>query len=467
MHTPAPSPVIGFMHWWLDIVEYENGVNPSNAFSVGPILMEFDRTYTLGQFQQKVNTALQDAIRPPGVLTTHEYVFKIANIEAPEQFFSGDALLSDDPVDLAIIYHIYPADLVGPLGPVKSGMLDSDDEFKFKVNFYSGPHGVNEISRPPSLNAAEIGETFDEVLPLTAVNYEVRPQSRLLLTPGFSANALMLSPPPVRPNVEIIPIIGSSRRFKIFFDGMVGDYNEPAISLGPADRVAMAQQYLAQGVPLGNVAPTTEAVAAALGDSEVALGPINFRSGAPVTAFEILRTTTKPTNYAAFSGTGRTFIPIISAGKVATNGIHIESIRANTVYYYCFRAINIHGNVSNPTHVYRVELVDNDGQRFLTQKIIYFPNPNEQYLQPKKTGRKLIYIEPSEPNLLFNTETYLETTGPAEISIGAQPASNILGRQTSSWNCWDRVFKIRVTSKKTGKKFDINVTLKNSGVLNP
>ena len=111
--------------------------------------------------------------------------------------------------------------------------------------------------------------------------------------------------------------------------------------------------------------------------------------------------------------------------------------------------------------------MDNDGQRFLTQKIIYFPNPNEQYLQPKKTGRKLIYIEPSEPNLLFNTETYLETTGPAEISIGAQPASNILGRQTSSWNCWDRVFKIRVTSKKTGKKFDINVTLKNSGVLNP
>ena len=38
---------------------------------------------------------------------------------------------------------------------------------------------------------------------------------------------------------------------------------------------------------------------------------------------------------------------------------------------------------------------------------------------------------------------------------------------TMVYRCGIKHYKIRVTSSKTGKKFDLNITVKNSGVNNP
>ena len=161
-----------------------------------------------------------------------------------------------------------------------------------------------------------------------------------------------------------------------------------------------------------------------------------------------------------------TFTQTIAYGKHAAGGLYTDTLASNQDYYYCFRSVDTHGNVSNPSHVYRIELVDNDGQRFLTQKVVYFESPTEKSLQPKKTGRKLIYIEPSESNLQFDSETYIDDPTTGAINPYATPNDNILGKQQVD-NCWGEIFKIRVTSRKTGKKFDINVTFKNTGVQNP
>ena len=57
---------------------------------------------------------------------------------------------------------------------------------------------------------------------------------------------------------------------------------------------------------------------------------------------------------------------------------------------------------------------------------------------------------------------------PQNIKITDLPPENVLGylpEDTSQ--VWDKKFKVRVTSTKTGKKFDLNITVKNSGVNNP
>ena len=442
--------------WFMDVVEYADGINPSNAFSV-PVVFNDNQKYTLGAFQDKINDAFQLATTVP--LTLHEYVLKIADLSMllPDAEFDPTA-----PIELALQYHVYPADLVGPLGPVQSGYLDAEDSFRFKINFYSGPHGFNEIDRPPSL--AALGGDFDSVLPLSKIQYETEVSPQLVVAPGFNARALMMSKPPVRPDVQFMPIIGSRSTMKIFLNGMVGDYEERPIILGAMDKSNFAGQYIAQQL---TALPTWDAIVAALEEeNSPQLGPIRFTSDDPVQQFQIFRTRERPSAYTNFAGTGRTFKPVVAYGKGASSGITTEQITPNTTYYYCFRAMDTHGNVSNPTHVYQIELVDNDGQRFLTQKIVEFEDYITPYLQVKKTGHKMIYIEPSESNLQLDAEAYKEFTPEDNISPFEAPAANILGTQHPD-NCWDKIFKIRVTSRKTGKKFDINVTFKNTGVHNP
>ena len=55
-------------------------------------------------------------------------------------------------------------------------------------------------------------------------------------------------------------------------------------------------------------------------------------------------------------------------------------------------------------------------------------------------------------------------------TIQSFPGNNLLGVSDGDdgiADCWDKTFKVRVTSKKTGKKVDLNITFKNSGVVNP
>ena len=130
-----------FTKWFIDIVEYEDGENASNGFSAGPISFENNKVYTLGEFQTKVNTALSDAT--DNYLTSHEYRLAIAKIESPSEIDEvvGEA---SSLTELVLEYHIYPTDLAGPLGPTLSGIMDED--FRFKINFWSGPHGASEVA---------------------------------------------------------------------------------------------------------------------------------------------------------------------------------------------------------------------------------------------------------------------------------------------------------------------------------
>ena len=78
-----------------------------------------------------------------------------------------------------------------------------------------------------------------------------------------------------------------------------------------------------------------------------------------------------------------------------------------------------------------------------------------------KSGRRYVYIEPSLRNVIYDGTI---AAGVMETDIPGS-GTPILGPSTD--NCWEKTFKVRLTSKKTGKKVDLNILCKNTGVANP
>ena len=84
-------------------------------------------------------------------------------------------------------------------------------------------------------------------------------------------------------------------------------------------------------------------------------------------------------------------------------------------------------------------------------------------IQPQytKSGRRFIYIEPSLQQLALEPNANIGTP-----NINNPPNSSILGADGVD-SVWNNTYKIRVTSKKTNRKLDLNVTFTNTGIVNP
>ena len=178
---------------------------------------------------------------------------------------------------------------------------------------------------------------------------------------------------------------------------------------------------------------------------------IRYKSDDLVDKYQLFRINSPPTSYRDFNNQ---FVEIDP--EIGVVGYYEDTLEMNRKYYYCARSVDIHDNISNPTYIFELEMVDNNGQIYLRQNVFTFKQSKPTYL---KDGRRFIYIEPSFQNVSLDTEV----SAPADVSD--QPDPNILG--VSGDKVWDQSFKLRVTSKKTGKKMDLNLTFKNSGVTNP
>ena len=71
-----------------------------------------------------------------------------------------------------------------------------------------------------------------------------------------------------------------------------------------------------------------------------------------------------------------------------------------------------------------------------------------------------MYIEPAFQQIVLPDGA---PTGPP--AVDTPPLSGILG-DTDVDKVWGKTFKIRVKSKQTGRKVDLNLTFKNTGIVN-
>ncbi len=237
---------------------------------------------------------------------------------------------------------------------------------------------------------------------------------------SFSSTKIVSDSAPLAPGIKFTPFRNVNSTILILFNSLVGSIRETPTVIQSTDLDLFSK----------------------LQEKELIKdGKIKFESDDRVNAIQIFRTTNKPTSFNDFSNSLLTEISL----KDLTATSYLMDVVPNTKYYLTFRSKDVHGLLSNPSEVFEVESISNSGANYFVINTINLNN-NKNF-NFNKSFKKYLSITPSfdytQINVLDN-----------EVKFGSDD------------KLWGQKFKIRITSKKSGKSFDVNVKyVKNETVL--
>ena len=187
-------------------------------------------------------------------------------------------------------------------------------------------------------------------------------------------------------------------------------------------------------------------------------GNYNFRTMNGEGKFELRRLSSPPDSYSDFANAAvQTFTAgPASPARYSVLAYAINKIKPNKKYYYILRAMNNHGVYSNPTSVFELELLqDSDDTFIIVNEYEFKNNLTNNY---SKSGRRYLQIKVSNLQGLINEQVsqFEDATSASEIT------SVQLGPEDIEDSVWGKTFKIRLTSEKTGKKIDFNISFKHT-----
>jgi len=181
---------------------------------------------------------------------------------------------------------------------------------------------------------------------------------------------------------------------------------------------------------------------------------VKNESVSSLAAVNVYRIDKKPTSLADFDGNlvhSKTLQYDRDQLYNFTNCFYEEKVATNRKYYYLFKFVNENLNTSYVSPIQVAELVDDGGYKYSVFDVLYEtdlvePNPRQSSINFKK----LMQITPATRHLTINSEgANLEGEATDEIE------NIVVG--SAGTTIWGKTFKFRITSKKTGKKIDLNV----------
>ena len=266
----------------------------------------------------------------------------------------------------------------------------------------------------------------------------------------YSQRAMVFDSAPIVPEFEIYPYKGISDKVLLLFKGSVGRQELMPLSITYA-----AQKY----GPTFSQTESDVLTLQALYQDITPGSPLLYESDDRPETFEVFRTNIAPYSYDDFSeklyaevstlipGESTTYPISEISPKYADSATLIDTIVPNTKYYYMVRQVDVHGNVSNPTAIFEVEMIVDNGVTLPVIKEYEFIDPVPR--AKRKYFNKYIKIAPTPAQVLINTEDMTSAFDAAEGTVQ-------LGM--SDINLWSKQFKIRITSDTTGKAADLNIT---------
>ena len=256
-----------------------------------------------------------------------------------------------------------------------------------------------------------------------------RPSIKVVELPVYSKEVVVMDHPPISPNINVIPFKGDKRRLMFNMDSQTGNFAAKPVILEPDDTEQFSLIAISQGAD-----PNLE--------DDVLKSKVEFKNDDPVQIFEVFRVEQEPTSWGSFFQS-----KIARIESDATAAAFMDKIIPNKKYWYTFRTEDLHGHVSNPSNIYQIKLVSDLDAVYLRSDLFYFPHPERKSI---KSFKKHILIEPAY------AQRILELPDEGNFSSWESTPGTVGPVGISQHPVWGKQFKIRITSKSTGKQIDLN-----------
>ena len=249
--------------------------------------------------------------------------------------------------------------------------------------------------------------------------------------------------PPVFPDIDIVPYKAVSDKILLHMNSGVGLYKMEPVGISDDDDSQIDSLRQVQKIPEG---------------------PIEFKTDDKTSAFEIYRIKTRPSSYRDFSGNRIAYVntQLGDDGPLLSSANYVDRIVPNETYYYTFRSIDVHGHFSNPTPIYRVKMVENSGVIYPLIDVVELEPKGYSSKEKTKSGKRYVQIIPALPQTLLDEEKLFGDE--PRVSPQITRFFNALPLGVQPEKVWGKNYKIRFVSKKTGRKFDVNVKFLNQGI---
>jgi hypothetical protein len=119
-----------------------------------------------------------------------------------------------------------------------------------------------------------------------------------------------------------------------------------------------------------------------------------------------------------------------------------------------FRSVDIHGNISNPSSIYEIEIINSEGTIFPIIKVVGFMEKDDKV--PKYEAKRFIHIEPIVAQKTVNEikSTYYNEDGSIKETADLVKNNVVLG--LTEQTIWNKKFRLKIRSKSTGKLVEVD-----------
>lgn len=262
----------------------------------------------------------------------------------------------------------------------------------------------------------------------------------------FSEIMAVSDNPPPPPEIQIHGMMGIDNKLFFVMNGSIAEFKAQPVIIQNSDLIVFSKNVLAQ--KLKNLQDT-----------------MMFDGDDRINHFQIFRLEHHPHEYVEFKDhfvTASTTIncadnnSLFSAcDPLRTNhSTYLDNIHPNKKYYYMLRSVDVHGNVSNPSPIYEIEMINSDGTIFPLINVVELLKKENK--SPFKQVRRFLQIYPNMKQSLINEKDsqYFDEDGNIKQTVDLVKDKVVLG--LTEEKIWNKKYRLKIRSKTTGKLIEID-----------